>query len=177
MHPEMGGSGLVILLDKFGIDVPLLCIQMANFVLVAYLLYRFGFRNVLRVVDERNRQISDGLEYAKKAKAELNGIEAKRSEIISEANSQANGIVDSAKNLATEVAERQRAESKKSAEDMLAKAQADIANERKIMFSGLRGEVMGLVVEATRRILQRELSDGEKVQYGQHAAEVLAKMV
>ncbi|MDR2436427.1 MAG: F0F1 ATP synthase subunit B [Puniceicoccales bacterium] len=173
----MDSGGFVIFLDKFGINVPLLCIQMANFVLVAYLLYRFGFRNILRVVEERNKQISSGLEYAKQMKTELGNIEATRSEIISEANSQANGIVSSAKNFAAEEADRQRAESKKIAEDMVAKARVDIANERKIMFSGLKGDVRELVVEAARCVLQHELSDSEKVHYGQYAAEVLTKMV
>jgi F-type H+-transporting ATPase subunit b len=173
----MDNGGFVILLDKFGINVPLLCIQMANFVLVAYLLYRFGFRNILRVMEERNKQISDGLRYAQKMETELGSIEATRSEIISKANSQANDIVSSAKNFAVEEADRQRAENKKIAEDMVARARTDIANERKIMFSGLKGDVKELVVEATRCVLQRELSDSEKVQYSQCAANVLTKMV
>ncbi|MDR2720860.1 MAG: F0F1 ATP synthase subunit B, partial [Puniceicoccales bacterium] len=136
--------------------------QMVNFVLVAYLLYRFGFRNVLRVVEERNKRISDGLEYAKKMEIELGNIEAARSEIISEANSQANDIVNSAKNLAAEVSDRQRVEGKKTVENMVAKARADIANERRIMFSGLKSEVKELIIEATRCVLQHELSDAEK---------------
>ncbi|MDR1255955.1 MAG: F0F1 ATP synthase subunit B [Puniceicoccales bacterium] len=169
----MSDSGLIVLLDKFGINVPLLCIQVVNFILVAYLLYRFGFRNVLRVMDERNKRISDGLEYAKKMEAELGDIDAKRRELISEANSQASEIVNSAKNHGTELVDRQRTESKKIAEDMLSKAQVDIAKERQVMFSGLKSELKGLVIEAAQCALQRELSTIERDKYGQHAAEIL----
>lgn len=175
MQAGMSDNGFIVLLDKFGIDVPLLCIQMVNFVLVAYLLYRFGIRSVLRVMEERNKRISDGLEYAKKMEAELGNIETKRSELISEASSQADKIISSAKDLATELADKQRVESKKMAEEMFAKAQADIATERKVAFAGLKGELKDLVIEATQCALQRELSDVEKSKYGQYAAEVLMK--
>jgi F-type H+-transporting ATPase subunit b len=175
MGTGMSSDGLVILLDKFGIDVPLLCIQIANFALVAYLLYRFGFRSVLRTMDERNRQISDGLEYAKKMQSELRNIETKRSKLIAEANSQAGEIVRMAQDRATELDDRQRAESKKFAEDTLAKARVEIANERKLMFSGLKGDLKELVIEAAKRALNCELSDDDRISYGKHAVEMLTK--
>ncbi|MDR0595222.1 MAG: F0F1 ATP synthase subunit B [Puniceicoccales bacterium] len=171
----MSDNGFIVLLDKFGIDVPLLCIQMVNFVLVAYLLYRFGIRSVLRVMEERNKRISDGLEYTKKMETELGNIEAKRSELISEASSQADEIISSAKDLAAEFADKQRMESKKMVEEMFAKAKANIATDRKIAFAGLKGEFKDLIIEAAQCALQRELSDIEKFKYGQHAAEVLTK--
>jgi F-type H+-transporting ATPase subunit b len=126
-------------------------------------------------MDERNKRISDGLEYAKKMEAELNEIDAKRSKLISEANSQADEIVSSAKNFATEEAEKQQEKSKKATENMLAKARVDIANERNAIFIGLKSELKNLVVEVTKGVLQRDLSDAEKLQYGQHAVEILTK--
>jgi F-type H+-transporting ATPase subunit b len=171
----MSSGGLVVLFDRFGIDVPLLCTQVANFALVSYLLYRFGLRGVLRTMDERNRKISDGLEYASKMKSELASIEGKKSALISEANSQASAIVRTAQDRATELGDRQRLESKKFAEDTIAKARAEIADERSAMFSGLRGDLKGLVIEAAKQVLSRELSNSEKASYGKRAMEALTE--
>jgi F-type H+-transporting ATPase subunit b len=126
-------------------------------------------------MDERNRRISDGLEYAEKMRSELDSIETKRLALISEANSQADTIVRTAQDQASELGDRQRMESKKFAEDTLARAKSEIAGERKVMFAGLKKELKELVVEATMRALGRELSDTEKVSYGKHAIEMLAK--
>jgi hypothetical protein len=73
------------------------------------------------------------------------------------------------------VTEKQRKENTKDMKNMLAKAHADIASERKAMFIGLKNELLDLIVKVTQCIRQHELSDVEKLQHDQHAAEIVTK--
>ncbi len=168
-------SDLVIILDKFGINVPLLAIQTINFLLVAYLLYRFAFRDVIKSMDKRNQEIRDGLEYSEKMKAEMATIENKRNNILSKANSEASGIINDAQKSAADLFAREKEASKELAQNIIAKAHADIKNEHDAMFNDLKGELKEIVIQAAEQVLSRELSDSERAKYREQAVSVLVQ--
>ena len=62
------------LLTEFGVDWPMFIAQVINFVFVAFLIYRFGFKGVLSTMQEREKQISDSLKHAETIKLELEEI-------------------------------------------------------------------------------------------------------
>ena len=55
----------------FGVDWPHLIAQMISFCIVCFLLYRFAYRPVLRMLADRRRLIAESLVNADKVKAEL----------------------------------------------------------------------------------------------------------
>ncbi|MDE6431803.1 MAG: F0F1 ATP synthase subunit B [Opitutales bacterium] len=169
----MDTGGLVVIFDKFGINVPLLAVQMVNFALVAYLLYRFAFRDVIKSMDKRNQEIQDGLRYGEKMKSELASIDSKRTEILSKANSEATDIVSDAQKTASDLMLKEKQASKELSQSIIAKAHADIENERNAMFEGLKGEIKGIVVQAAEQVLSRELSETERAKYREQAAQML----
>ena len=58
------GSPIVVLFDKFGVELPFLIAQIINFVVVAFVLYKFAFKPVLETIEERQKKISDGLKFS-----------------------------------------------------------------------------------------------------------------
>lgn len=173
----MDANGLVVLFDKFGINVPLLSIQIVNFIIVVYLLYRFAFRDILKSMDQRNKQIQDGLKYTEKIKIELNNIEDKKFNIISDANAKANDIICNAKESALTLMEKQKAESKKIAEDIKLKAQSEIKNERDLMFNEMKNGIKEIIIQTTEKVLSRELSLQEKESYQQRSVDILINAI
>ena len=65
------GSHIVVLFDKFGVELPFLIAQIINFVVVAFVLYKFAFKPVLETIEERQKKISDGLKFSEEAEAKL----------------------------------------------------------------------------------------------------------
>src|SRR3989304_1183088 len=53
--------------EAFGVDIWKLGFQIINFLLLMYLLNRFLFKRVIRLLDERQTRISQGLEDAESA--------------------------------------------------------------------------------------------------------------
>src|ERR1051325_12217464 len=70
--------------------------QCVSFVIVAFLLHRFAYKPILRVLEERRQRIAQGLADAKKSKEELARAEAQRQEILTQANGQANKLIEQA---------------------------------------------------------------------------------
>src|SRR5580704_4323951 len=78
--------------ETFGVDWPHFIAQLISFSVVAFLLYRFAYKPILDVLEERRHRIADGLANADKIKAELARTEADRLEVLNQANSLANKL-------------------------------------------------------------------------------------
>src|ERR1700723_2502914 len=75
--------------ETFGVDWHQLIAQIISFCIVAFLLLKFAYGPILKVLAERRQRIADGLANADKIKAELARTEASRQEILNKANTQA----------------------------------------------------------------------------------------
>src|SRR5215831_6895473 len=93
--------------NTFGVDWPHLGAQIVSFVIVCTLLYFFAYKRVLAMLEERRQRIAESLANAEKIKAELARAEAQRLEILSQANGQANKVIEEARAAAARVQEQE----------------------------------------------------------------------
>src|SRR5215471_7417619 len=83
--------------ERFGLDAPHFFAQVISFLIVAALLYRFAYKPVLTVLEERRQRIAEGLANAEKIKGELAKTEAARQEVLNKANAEANRLIEEAR--------------------------------------------------------------------------------
>lgn len=171
-----GASGIVEIFDKFGVDARFLIAQIINFVIVAFLLYKFAFKPVLQTIEERQKKISDGLQYSEEMKAKLADTEKQHAATLQKAQQEAQSIVANARDNAKAFLDKQTQEASAKTEDMISKAKQAIELERKKMLIEVRQEVTRLVVETTSKVLSKELSADDKSRYSKTAAEELTSV-
>lgn len=157
----------------FHVEPVLLFAQGLNFIIVALLLWKFAFKPVMATMDERQKKIQDGLQYAEEMKAALANAEKDSAEKMKQASEEASKIVASARENAQKYEEAQKAEAVKHAEQIITKAHAANEQERKQMLSDVRQEVAKLVVATSAKVLDRDLSEDEKGRFSQSAAKEL----
>lgn len=169
-------SGLRGLLSQFGIDWKLIIAQAINFIVVAFLLWRFAFKPVMATLDERQRKIAEGLQFAEEAKTQLAETEKRQAEVLREANVKAQEIFHEARDRAREFEDKMKGETSAQIEDM--RKRADEANEleRQKMLTEVRQEIARLVVLTSGKVLQRELSTEEKTRLDKTAAEEISHL-
>src|SRR5688572_3836810 len=92
-------------LDSLGVYWPKLIAQMVNFAIVLFVLWRFAYRPVLKVLEERRQKVSEAMINAQKAKEELARTEAQRQEVLAQTNAQANKLIEEARAAAAKVRE------------------------------------------------------------------------
>src|SRR5215211_3752605 len=102
-----GENAIAATARQFGVNWPLLFSQIASFVIVAFLLHKFAYKRILQVLEERRRRIEEGLANAEKIKAELARTEAARREVLDQANTQANKLIEEARAAAARVQEQE----------------------------------------------------------------------
>ena len=163
------------LAGQFGVNWKYLFAQIVNFCIVAFLLYKFAFKPVLSSIDERQKKIADGLQYAEEMKHKLADAEKQHKETLKEAQQNAQKIIAEARDTSKEIIDRQTQEAVVQAEDVLKKAQESVELEHTKMLSEVRSEIARLVVQTTAKVLRKDLSEEEKSNYSDSAAKELTR--
>jgi F-type H+-transporting ATPase subunit b len=143
--------------EAFGVDIWKLGFQIVNFLLLLYLLNRFLFKRVLRLLDERETKISQGLEDAEAASRDRELARAEREAALAEARREAEAMVQRAAKTAEATSDDILAEAKASAEQITARAREEISAEKDKALAEIRGEVADLALQAAGKLIGTEM--------------------
>jgi len=155
---EPGAGRPERIVTVFGVDWPHLIAQIISFCIVCAVLYRFAYRPILRMLDERRKQIALGLANAEKIKAELAKTEAQRHEVLLQANAEATKLIEEARAAAARLREQETQNAITAAEQIIAKAREAAAQDHARMLADLKREVGRLVVQTTASVAGRILT-------------------
>jgi len=144
--------------EAFGVDIWKLGFQIVNFLLLLYLLNRFLFKRVLRLLDERQSKISQGLEDAETAARDRELARAEREAALAEARSEAEAMVQRAAKTAEATSAEILADAKAAAEQITVRAREEIAAEKDRAVAEIRGEVADLALEAAGKLIGSEMN-------------------
>jgi len=174
LFAQDSGGQIEQIARTFGVDWPHLISQIVSFAIVCAVLYRFAYRNVLAMLDERRTQIALGLANANKIKAELDKTEAQRQEVMAQAHSQGAKFIEEARAAAARVLEQETRKAIAAAEQITIKAREAAIQERDLMLAELKREVGHLVVQATTNVTGRILTPEDQRRLAEETARQVA---
>src|SRR3989344_237183 len=94
------------LLHSLGIEWPILIAQLVNFAILLFILERFVYRPIIKLLDKRREDIATSAKRDEEIRAKLGEMDIARERVLTEARAQSQKILDEAK----EDAERLRGE-------------------------------------------------------------------
>lgn len=147
------------LAKSLGLDPKLILSQIFAFLFVYYVLSRFLFRPIARMIEERNREVIDRMERARQHEADM---EAKRQDYeqrISDIEREARDRIQQATREAHEAGAQIVAEARQARETLLGQARDEILREKERALVEIRDRVADLAVGGAERIIRQELSD------------------
>jgi len=159
---------------QFGVDWQHLIAQIISFCIVCYLLQKFAYRRVLKILQGRRQEIAKGLEDAEKAKAELARAEETKQDIIAKANVQAENLIKEAQAAAARVEERETQKAIASAKDIVTKAHEATEQDHARMLGELKREVGRLVVQTTATVADKVLTPEDQRRLEEETTKALA---
>lgn len=169
------GEGQVSQIARtFGVDWPHLLSQTVSFGIVCVVLYLFAYRRVLAMLDERRKQIAQGLANAEKIKAELDKTEAQRQEVMTKAYAESAKVLEEARAAAARVTERETQKAVAAAEQIMIKAREAAAREHDRILAELKREIGRLVVQATTVVTGKILTAEDQRRLAKEAAKAAA---
>jgi F-type H+-transporting ATPase subunit b len=173
-QPHAGGQ-VEAIARTFGVTWPLLSAQIISFAIVCALLYWFAYQPILRMLDERRKQIAHGLASAAEIEARLAGIEQQRQGVLAQARTEAEGIMTSARTAAKRLEEEEKKQATAAADRIVQKAHETASLERAKMLADLKHEVGRLVVQTSAAVIGSVLTPADQRRLAEEAARSLTR--
>jgi F-type H+-transporting ATPase subunit b len=160
--------------EQFGFQKQLFISQVISFGIVCFLLQRFAYKPILKVLQERREKIAESLANAEKIKADLANAQVKVQEILSQAGAQGNKMIEEARQSAAKVLEVESQKAIATANDIIAKARQASEAELVRMKTELRKEVGRLVVNTTTKVTGKILTADDQARLADETNRQLA---
>lgn len=144
-------------LGALGLDVKALVIQLITFLIAFWVLKRYAFGPIVKMMEERQKTIEAGVELGEQMKKDKAALEAKVAQELAKARGEADGIIAGAEETSRQVVRDAEEKASQKAAGILKAADERIASETQRARKQLEGEIVGLISEATEAII------GEKV--------------
>jgi F-type H+-transporting ATPase subunit b len=146
-------------LEGLGINLKYLIAQIVNLVLLFILLYKFLFKRVQTMLDERSARIKKGLEDAQMADQRVAEAEKAYQERIEQAERERRAILAQATQEGEKIREEIMARAQEEAKQLVLEAQADIERQREQAMVELRQQVADLTLLAATRVIGQTLDE------------------
>jgi F-type H+-transporting ATPase subunit b len=165
----------VDILEQFGINGKLLLVQLINFSILVFVVWKFVLPRLTQLMDDRKKSIEEQLKAAEEARKEVEASREQREADHRKAEEDAAQILKEAK----EAGERTRVEltnaAKRDADEIRRRADEQLAIEREKLREELRAEIAALTVETTRRVLTDVVKPADQKKMVKSAGDYLKK--
>ena len=144
-------------------DLGLLFCMLLAFLVVFFVLAKYGFPSIIVMVDKRNQYINESLDKAQKAATQLENLKQESDKLIQEAREKAATILKEAAATRDAIVEKAQDKAREESARIINEAKAEIEAQKQAAISDIRKQVAMLSVEVSEKILRKNL-DTDKAQ-------------
>jgi F-type H+-transporting ATPase subunit b len=143
------------IIQKFGLEAKLFLFQLINFLIIVFMLKKFLFAPLEKILDERKRKIEQSLQDAENAKIVLENAFEEKKNIIAEAKNSANMLMTTVKVSIKETKEKAIIETKHRSEQIIDDAKQKVTTE----FENMNKKIGKMSVDISGKVISKVLSD------------------
>jgi len=129
------------------------------FLVVLFILWKWGFPVIVKMVDERKAFIDESLRKAHEANERLANIQKEGESILQEAREKQAQILKEAAQTRDAIVEKAQDKARQEGARLLEDARVAIEQEKKAAIADIRQQVATLSVEIAGKILRQNLKD------------------
>ncbi|MCF0133290.1 MAG: F0F1 ATP synthase subunit B [Blautia sp.] len=135
--------------------------QICNLFIQVYLIKRFLFKPINEMLAKRKAMADAEISDAVKAKEEATAMKQEYEQNMEQAKAKANEIVSQAQRTAMIQSEEMLKEAGRQAAAMKAKAESDIAQERRKAVNDIKDEIGDIAMEIAGKVIEREIKEDD----------------
>ncbi|MCQ2975443.1 MAG: F0F1 ATP synthase subunit B [Bacteroidales bacterium] len=143
-------------------DFGLLFWMVLSFAILLFLLKKFAWKPVLKMIKDREESIESQLNSAKEAKEQMERLSIENEKIMKEARAEREEMLREAKATKDKIVADAQNVAKIEADKIIAAARAEIQTEKESAMAELSEKVGQLSIEIAEKILRHELSSDTK---------------
>lgn len=150
----MESSGIV---GTLGLKPDVFIAQIVNFLIILFVLWKWAYKPLLKIMDERQKKIAKGLEDAATAERKLAEIEKEHAAALQTARAEAAGVIKEATERGEKKREEMMTKAREEISKLISEARRNIADERTAATEELKKEIGALVVSTAELVLKEKI--------------------
>lgn len=139
-------------------DPGLLFWMVLSFLIVFFLLAKYGFPVIVNAINKRKEFIESSIISAKEANAKLATIQEEGEKLLAEAKAQQKEIISSSMQEKQKILQAAQDEARISAQQIVDDATARITAEKEKALREVRSEVAALAIDIAEKVLKQKMS-------------------
>ena len=140
-------------------DLGLLFWMLIAFLVVFFVLAKYGFPAIINMVDERKRYIDESLQKAHEASERLENIKQEGEAILQEAREKQAQMLKEAAETRDAIVEKAQEKAREESARMLNDAKVEIEQQKQAAIADIREQVATLSVKIAEKVLKQNLKD------------------
>ena len=143
-------------------DLGLLFWMLLAFLVVFFVVAKFGFPAIIDMVENRKRYIDESLQKAHEASERLANIQKEGESMLQEARQKQAQLLKEAAETRDAIVSQAQEKAREEGARLLSEAKAEIESQKQAAISEIRAQVAELSVKVAEKILRKELSSEAK---------------
>ena len=136
--------------------------QILLFVLLLLLLRKYAWNPILNALNEREEGIQNALDEADKARQQMAELKSSNEKILKEARAERDGLLKDAREIKDKMISEAKEEANTQANKLIEQAKNTIENEKLAAITELRNQVAELSIGIAEKVIKEELSNKDK---------------
>lgn len=152
-------ENLLNILGKVGFDWQVALANLFNFLIIFFILKKYAFGPIGKIIKERQASINEGLASAEKNTKLLENTKKEQEQILLNARAEANNIILEAKKDAAIKREQLVEDTKKDISLMIENNKKHLEIEKTKMLTEAKKEIVTLVIQTTEKVLGKKVDN------------------
>ena len=136
--------------------------MLIGFGILFFILAKFAWPVITKGIASRNKKIQDQLDEAERVHAELENINAKHTELILQAKSERDAILNEARTISEKMKEEAVLKAELQSQAIIEDAKKAINYEKMKAITEVKNEIANLSIDIAEKVISEELSDKAK---------------
>lgn len=136
--------------------------MLVGFAILFFILAKFAWPVITRMISEREKYIEEQLTTAEKVRQEMSNLQAEHQKLLAAAKEERDMILADARKIRDKMYEDSKAKSMKEANAIIEEAKKAIHYEKLKAVTDIKNEIANMSIEIAEKLLRQELSDKEK---------------
>lgn len=143
-------------------DLGLLFWMLLAFLVVFFVVAKYGFPAIIGMVEDRKRYIDESLQKAHEASERLANIQKEGETMLQEARQKQAQILKEAADTRDAIVAQAQEKAREEGNRLIAEAKGEIESQKQAAISEIRAHVAELSVKVAEKILRKELASDAK---------------
>lgn len=173
VHAQEEATGIGAVAGTFGLRGDIFAAQLVNFLIVLLVLWRFAYKPIMRMLEEREAKIAKSVADADAIAVRVADLEREREAVITAARKEAQEVMMTAALQSEERKNEMVEAAKREVERVIQKSKEQMTVEREAMLRDVRKDIVDIAMKAAARIIHTDMDEKKSQSL---AEEVVRKM-